>query len=261
MQPLIACERLGRRFGGVVALDDVSLRAEAGDLIGLIGPNGAGKTTFFNLVTGLIASSSGLTRLRGEIISGLAPHRIAAKGVARTYQNIRLFDRMTAVENVLVGRHRFFHASPFDLVFRTARARREEAEARDRAHDLIAYVGLQGQANVAAANLPYGHQRRLELARALATEPTLLLLDEPMAGMTAAEKAGLAALIARLNHDGLTVLLIEHDMKVVMGLCRRVIVLRHGKLIADGPPDRVRRDPAVIDAYLGPGGVPADAQG
>ena len=248
---LLKSEALSRRFGGVVALKRVDFEVKDGEIVGLIGPNGAGKTTFFNIATGLLPPSEGWIQVSGRVISGLPPHRITALGVARTYQNIRLFDRMSVLENVMVGLHRHFGASPVGLVFRSAGARGEEARARDRAGYLLEYVGLGGLDSALASSLPYGHQRRLEIARALATEPRLLLLDEPTAGMNPQEKRELGELIRKLNREGLAILLIEHDMKVVMATCHRVAVLYHGEKIADGPPEQIRKDRAVIDAYLG----------
>lgn len=248
---LLDCAGVGRRFGGLVALADLDVAIRPGEAVGLIGPNGAGKTTFFNIIAGAIPLSSGSIHLGGEKISDLPPDRIAQKGIARTFQNIRLFDEMSVLENVLIGRHRFFRATLFGLIFRTRKAHAEEARSKEVAFEVLARVGLADKAARPARSLSYGDQRRLEIARALALEPRLLLLDEPMAGMNATEKANLSRLIVDLNRSGMTILLIEHDMKAVMGISKRVIVLHHGEIIADGSPDEVRADRTVIDAYLG----------
>ncbi len=248
---LLECRGIGRRFGGLVALANIDLAITAGEAVGLIGPNGAGKTTFFNIIAGAMPPTSGDIHLAGDRISHLSPDRIAGKGIARTFQNIRLFDEMSVLENVMIGRHRFFRASLFGLIFRSAKAREEERRSRQQALEALGRVGLAEAWARPAKSLSYGDQRRLEIARALALEPKLLLLDEPMAGMNPTEKADLSRLIAELNRAGITILLIEHDMKAVMGISRRVIVLHHGEVIADGSPDAVRADRTVIDAYLG----------
>jgi branched-chain amino acid transport system ATP-binding protein len=248
---LLSVEHVSKRFGGINALEDVTLTVAAGEIYGLIGPNGAGKTTLFNCMTGLYTVTSGAVRLDGVAVQGLKPHRIVKLGFARTFQNIRLFANMTALENVMVGRHARTHANVLGAVLRCRKTRAEEAGIRARAHELLHYVGLADQGRTLAGHLAYGDQRRLEIARALATEPKLLALDEPVAGMNPAERARMGELFLKLRDGGLTLLLIEHDVKLVMGLCDRVAVLDYGRKIAEGPAEAVRRDAAVIAAYLG----------
>ena len=248
---LLDASGIGKKFGGVQALKDVSLTIRRGEIYGLIGPNGAGKTTFFNVLTGLYQRDGGQISFDGKPLTLESPHTVAAAGIARTFQNIRLFGNMTAMENVMVGRHVRTNAGVFGAMLRTKSERAEEAGIRRRAEELLHYVGVAQHANSLAREMSYGDQRRLEIARALATEPKLLALDEPAAGMNATETASLRVLIEGLRADGLTVLLIEHDVKLVMGLCDRVAVLDYGQKIAEDIPSVVRSNPKVIEAYIG----------
>lgn len=249
--PLLELAHIGKQFGGLNALSEVSLHIKRGEIYGLIGPNGAGKTTLFNVITGLYRADAGEFRFAGLRYHHPQPHRLAQAGIARTFQNIRLFANLTALENVMIGRHIRTRSGVFGALLRDAATRAEERACAERARELLRYVGITRPAQTLAKHLSYGEQRRLEIARALATEPLLLALDEPAAGMNATETESLKMLLQDIRATGITVLLIEHDVKLIMGLCDRVAVLDYGRKIAEGGPDEVRGDPAVIAAYLG----------
>lgn len=248
---MLSLQSISRNFGGLQVLKDVNLTVPQGSIFGLIGPNGAGKTTIFNLITGLLKPTSGDIFFEGVSIVGRKPHRITRGGIARTFQNIRIFKEMSILENVIVGMHSHLDYGPLALLLSLPAFRAQERRARERARELLSWVGLEQRAEDLADNLSYGEQRKLELARALATGPKLLLLDEPVAGMNSSEKTELMREVTNISKRGFTVFMIEHDMRFVMGLCQEIAVLNFGHIISQGSPEKVRHDPRVIEAYLG----------
>jgi len=254
MSAALEVQNVTKRFGGLIAVNDVAMSVQPREIFSVIGPNGAGKTTFFNLLTGIYKPDTGQVVLDGEAITGLSPDKVVAKGIGRTFQNIRLFGAMTVLENVMVARHRHTHTSYLDAIFHTPRFHREEKKSKERATQLLEYMGLSHRASELSRNLPYGEQRRLEIARALALEPKLLLLDEPAAGMNPQETEGLKAMVRKLRDElGITIVLIEHDMRMVMSISDRIVVLHYGSKIAEGTPQQIRENDQVIEAYLGKG--------
>ncbi len=247
----LTLENVAKKFGGLTAVDQLDMHLNQGEILGLIGPNGAGKTTVFNLITGVYTPTRGRISYRNAELNRRPPHEIVATGIARTFQNIRLFKAMTVLENVLAGRHCRTKSSIVDAIFRTRFQAQEEKKSRESAEEILEFLGLYAQRFELAANLPYGFQRRLEIARALATNPGTVLLDEPAAGMNPKESVQLMRLIESILDKGINILLVEHDMRVIMGICHRIVVLDYGRKIAEGTPGEIRKNPQVIEAYLG----------